>query len=148
MTNGEKIETILDVDKDCTEVHGENGTMTFTVTQDFWNAEYKEPRKALEQEPCDKQRYVVRGINNDKIEFIDKYSVRAFNRYIKFIKDSCKYEAQIEKKALEQEPKIDLDELKCKILMEVDGGTDDKWLRYANVCDNISKSIDEYSRYY
>ena len=43
MTNGEKIQTILDVDRDCTEVHGENGTMTFTVTQDFWNAEYKEP---------------------------------------------------------------------------------------------------------
>lgn len=43
MTNGEKIQTILDVDRDCTEVHGENGTMTFTVTQDFWNAEYNEP---------------------------------------------------------------------------------------------------------
>ena len=43
MTNGERIQTILDVDRDCTEVHGENGTMTFTVTQDFWNAEYKEP---------------------------------------------------------------------------------------------------------
>lgn len=43
MTNGEKIQTILDVDRDCTEVHGENGTMTFTVTQDFWNAEYKGP---------------------------------------------------------------------------------------------------------
>ena len=42
MTNGERIQTILDVDRDCTEVHGENGTMTFTVTQDFWNAEYKE----------------------------------------------------------------------------------------------------------
>lgn len=54
MTNGEKIQTILDVDRDCTGVHGENGTMTFTVTQDFWNAEYKEPRKALEQEPTTK----------------------------------------------------------------------------------------------
>ena len=43
MTNGEKIQTILDIDRDCTEVHGENGTMTFTVTQDFWNAEYTEP---------------------------------------------------------------------------------------------------------
>ena len=43
MTNGEKIQTILDVDRDCTEVHGKNGTMTFTVTQDFWDAEYKEP---------------------------------------------------------------------------------------------------------
>lgn len=41
--------------------------------------------EALEQEPCDKQRYVVRGINNDKMEFIDKYSVRAFNRYVEFI---------------------------------------------------------------
>ncbi len=43
MTNGEKIQTILDIDRDCTEVYGENGTMIFTVTQDFWNAEYKEP---------------------------------------------------------------------------------------------------------
>lgn len=46
MTNGEKIQTILDVDRDCTEVHGDNGTMTFTVTLDFWNAEYKEPNKS------------------------------------------------------------------------------------------------------
>lgn len=28
--------------------------------------------------------------------------------------------------------------------MEVDGGTDDKWLRYADVCDRISDSIDKY----
>ena len=35
---------------------------------------------------CDKQRYVVPGINNDKMEFVDKYSVRAFNRYVEFIK--------------------------------------------------------------
>ena len=54
----------------------------------------------LEQEHYDKQRYVVRGINNDKIEFVDKYSVRAFNRYVKFIKNA----AQIERKTLEQEP--------------------------------------------
>lgn len=46
MTNGEKIQTILDVDRDCTEVHGDNGTTTFTVTLDFWNAEYKEPNKS------------------------------------------------------------------------------------------------------
>lgn len=46
MTNGEKIQTILDVDRDCTEVHGDNGTMTFTVTSDFWNEEYKEPNKS------------------------------------------------------------------------------------------------------
>ena len=43
MTNGEKIQTILDIDKDCTEVYGKNGMMTFSVTQDWWNAEYKEP---------------------------------------------------------------------------------------------------------
>jgi DNA-binding transcriptional MerR regulator len=58
----------------------------------FSEKQIQEIVKALEQEHGDKQRYVVRGINNDKIEFIDKYSVRAFNRYIKFIKDSCKYE--------------------------------------------------------
>ena len=43
MTNGEKIQTILDIDKDCTEVYGKNGMMTFSVPQDWWNAEYKEP---------------------------------------------------------------------------------------------------------
>lgn len=53
-------------------------------------------------------------------------------------------------KALEQEPttkndlEVDWDELKRKILMEVDGGTDDRWLRYADVCDNISNSIDDF----
>ena len=29
MTNGEMIETILDIDKNCTEVYGRNGMMTF-----------------------------------------------------------------------------------------------------------------------
>lgn len=47
-------------------------------------------------------------------------------------------------KALEQEPRVDFKELKRKIFMEVDGGTDDKWLSYADVCDNISNSIDEF----
>ena len=28
----------------------------------------------------------------------------------------------------QQEPRVDFKELKCKILMEVDGGTDDAWL--------------------
>ena len=47
-------------------------------------------------------------------------------------------------KALKQESKVDLDELKRKILMELDGGTDDKWLKYCDVCDRISESIDTY----
>lgn len=50
MTNGEKIQTILDVDRDCTEVHGENGTMAFTVTQDWWNAKYIEPLTKVNQD--------------------------------------------------------------------------------------------------
>lgn len=37
-----------------------------------------------------------------------------------------------------------LEELKRKILMEVDGGTDDRYLRYADVCDRISNTIDTY----
>lgn len=37
-----------------------------------------------------------------------------------------------------------LEELKRNILMEVDGGTDDMYLRYADVCDRISNSIDKY----
>ena len=39
---------------------------------------------------------------------------------------------------------VDWEELKSKIFMEVDGGTDDRWLRYGDVCDRISNSIDEF----
>ena len=39
---------------------------------------------------------------------------------------------------------VDWDELKRKILMEVDGGTDDRMMRYCDVCDRISDSIDKY----
>jgi len=37
-----------------------------------------------------------------------------------------------------------LEELKRKILMEVDGGTDDRYLSYVDICDRISNSINEY----
>ena len=36
------------------------------------------------------------------------------------------------------------EELKRKLFMKVDGGTDDKYLRYADVCDRISNTIDTY----
>jgi len=39
---------------------------------------------------------------------------------------------------------VDWEELKSKIFMEVDGGTDDNWLRYSEVCDRISNSIDDF----
>ena len=39
---------------------------------------------------------------------------------------------------------VDWEELKIKIFMEVDGGTDDNWLRYGEVCDRISNSIDDF----
>lgn len=35
-------------------------------------------------------------------------------------------------------------ELKRRLLMEVDGGTDDRYLRYADVCNRISNTIDTY----
>ena len=35
-------------------------------------------------------------------------------------------------------------ELKRILLMEVDGGTDDRYLRYTDVCDQISNTIDAY----
>ena len=47
-------------------------------------------------------------------------------------------------KALEQKPAVNLYELKHKILTEVDGGTDDYWLRCVDVRTRISNSIDEY----
>ena len=37
-----------------------------------------------------------------------------------------------------------LEELKIKILMEVDGGTDDRYLSYVDVYNRISNSINEY----
>lgn len=43
-----------------------------------------------------------------------------------------------------QELRVDFKELKRKILMKVDGGTDDAWLAYGEVCNRISNSIDEY----
>jgi hypothetical protein len=75
MTNGEKIQTILDVDRDCTEVHGDNGTMTFTVTLDFWNAEYKEPsssgkpNKSIEEKcPCYYcEHFEIKGLSHCEI---------------------------------------------------------------------------------
>lgn len=35
-------------------------------------------------------------------------------------------------------------ELKRRLLMEVDGSTDDRYLRYADICDRISGTIDTY----
>lgn len=37
-----------------------------------------------------------------------------------------------------------LEELERKILMEVDGGTDDMYIRYTDICNRVSNSIDEY----
>lgn len=72
MINGEKIEEILDIDRDYVEVHGENGTITFTVTQEWWNAEYQDPtpKETLTEEDVlelkhrygDEVEYVVRDM--------------------------------------------------------------------------------------
>jgi hypothetical protein len=37
-----------------------------------------------------------------------------------------------------------MDELKRRLFMEVDGGTDDRYLRYTDVCDRINNTIDTY----
>jgi hypothetical protein len=90
MTNGEKIQTILDVDRDCTEVHGDNGTMTFTVTSDFWSAEYKEPsnsgkpNKLIEEKcPCYYcEHFEIKGLSHCKIHE-DTYGDSRCNDYHK-----------------------------------------------------------------
>lgn len=90
MTNGEKIQTILDVDRDCTEVHGDNGAMTFTVTSDFWNAEYKEPsssgkpNKSIEEKcPCYYcEHFEIKGLSHCKIHE-DAYGDSRCNDYHK-----------------------------------------------------------------
>lgn len=35
-------------------------------------------------------------------------------------------------------------ELTAKILEEIDGGTDDIYIRYTDICDRVTKSIKEY----
>ncbi len=86
MTNGEKIQTILNVDRDCTEVHGENGSMIFTVTQDWWEAECKEPDSVVD--------LIWEEIENIYLEMPDDYNhfqrtkffheiKRVFDRYMK-----------------------------------------------------------------
>lgn len=37
-----------------------------------------------------------------------------------------------------------MEELKRRLLMEVDDGTDDMYLRYADVCDSINNTINTY----
>lgn len=32
----------------------------------------------------------------------------------------------------------------AKVLEEVDGGTDDRYISYSDICDRVSKSIKEY----
>lgn len=90
MTNGEKIQTILDVDRDCTEVHGKNGIMTFSVSQDWWNAEYKEPsssgkpNKSIEEKcPCYYcEHFEIKGLSHCKIHE-DAYGDSRCNDYHK-----------------------------------------------------------------
>ena len=86
MTNGEKIQTILDVDRDCTDVHGENGTMTFTVTQDFWFSEYKEPTTTSFKEMVDNLGITAEDVEN--AEDLD-YSIEPLNRPKKDLGVDC-----------------------------------------------------------
>lgn len=40
-TNGDVFNSIIDVDNDCVEVEGKDGKMMFTVTQKWWNNQFK-----------------------------------------------------------------------------------------------------------
>ncbi len=45
----------------------------------------------------------------------------------------------------DQEPKTEwIDGLIVKVLLEVDGGTGDRYIRYGDICDRVEKSIREY----
>ena len=39
MTNGDKLQQILNIDNNCIEVWGEDGKIFFSVTQEWWNSE-------------------------------------------------------------------------------------------------------------
>ena len=41
MTFGDVFNSIIDVDNDCEQVHGEDGLMWFAFSQDWWNSPYK-----------------------------------------------------------------------------------------------------------
>lgn len=85
---------------------------------------------ALKQEPCGDA--IGREDMLDAIGHGTTYTSEELQRIIKGLPP------------VKPQPKMDLSELKRRILMEVDGGTDDRMLRYCDVCDRISDSIDKY----
>ena len=111
---------------------------------------YMENAMALEHEPCIPKEAGEREGAIKKLKDILDEATEADDSVCYVTSDDADALKQAIK-ALEhepcvpQEPKVDFDELKRKILSEVDGGTDDKWLRYGDVCDRISDSIDEYA---
>ena len=86
--------------------------------------------KALKQESCEDA--IGRSDMLDAIGHGTTYTSEELQRIIKGLPP------------VKPQPKMDLSELKRRILMEVDGGTDDRMLRYCDVCDRISDSIDKY----
>ena len=110
--------------------------------------------QALEQEPIlDKIRAEIEQIADEEQKHDKKwaiglrYAVNIIDKYkVKIIKQGeIPNTSEIPTSSTSKNDlEVDWDELKRKILMEVDGGTDDKWLSYADVCDNISSSIDDF----
>ena len=119
------------------------------MTQDDMTELTIKDLETLEQEPCEdviskKANNLCNSCTNVRCEF-QSGIVRtecAFYMPPHMQPDSCgNYVIQ---ESTKNDLGVDWDELKRKILMEVDGGTDDKWLSYSDVCDNISNSIDDF----
>lgn len=105
-----------------------------TILKDLWRYEHteytdKEVRNALdiaikelEQETVAENATTEQFGNSDKLGTTKKNLVVA-----------------------EQEPKTEwIDGLIVKVLEEVDGGTDDKYIKYADICNRVEKGIREY----
>jgi len=104
---------------------------------------------ALEQEPTTKNDLVVDAVSrqaiNGYIDYIQNHGMgkkKSFDYIKKFVANLPPATPQAS--TAKNDLGVDWDELKRKILMEVDGGTDDAWLAYGEVCNRISNSINEF----
>lgn len=123
MTNGEKIQTILDIDRDCAEVSSKNGIITFSVPQDWWDAECRESKQNM----FDYLTAVAKGmLEGEKIADAD---------WIKAIKDiKADIEAVIDKIDYQL---MDIDISACNI---------DHYNRSKKLVESILEIVNEHTK--
>lgn len=106
--------------------------------------------KALDKEPCkdcisrEAVYYYISSHINEIITESGTDKNAHTNAILRSLANGVKTMPSVLPKVTKNDLGVDWDELKRKILMEIDGGTDDAWLAYGEVCDRISNSIDEF----